>query len=163
MALVGAVTQQALCVNDHHLVDGVECCPHPHCAGLLCGGGLEHLPAYEESVVQSVGFALSCVAKDGHHLDQLVRFAVQFLHKRAIVLYLERKKRVELADEVIPFHKTQFSLEIKLTECKNSKDFFYSLHYLPASPHSHQPEENCRLSPEVLPSGLLPHLPISLN
>lgn len=33
-------------------------------------------------------FALSCVPKDGHHLQQLVRAAAQALHKRAFVFYL---------------------------------------------------------------------------
>lgn len=79
LALLGAVSKQPLCVDDHQLVDGVKGCPHTHCAGLLCGRGLENLPPHKEGVVQSVGFALSCVAKDGHDLQQLLRVAVQEL------------------------------------------------------------------------------------
>lgn len=77
LALFGAVSKQPFRVNDNHLVDGVKRCPHTHCAGLLCGRCLENFPAHEESVVQRVGFALSCVAKDGHDLQQLVRVATQ--------------------------------------------------------------------------------------
>lgn len=77
LALLGAVSQQPLRVDDHHLVDGVKCCPHTHCAGLLCGRGLENFSAHKESVVQGVGFALSGVAKDGHDLQQLVRVTAQ--------------------------------------------------------------------------------------
>lgn len=77
LALFGAVSKQPLCVDDHQLVDGVKRCPHTHCAGLLCGRGLENFPPHKEGVVQRVGFALSCIAKDGHDLQQLVRVAVQ--------------------------------------------------------------------------------------
>lgn len=77
LALFGAVSEQPLCVDDHHLVDGIQRRPHTHCAGLLCGRGFENLSAHKESVVQGVGFALSCVAKDGHDLQQLVGVAAQ--------------------------------------------------------------------------------------
>ena len=90
LALLGAVPQQALCVDHHHLADGVERRPHAHRAGLLGGGGLEHLLPHEERVVQCVGFSLPGVAKDGHHFQQTIPLTAQFLHKRSFILYLEK-------------------------------------------------------------------------
>ena len=91
LALLGAVAQQALRVDHDHFVNGVERRPHADRAGLLRGGGLEHLLAREERVVQRVGFALAGVAKDGHHFQQTVPLAAQFLHKRRFILYLDVK------------------------------------------------------------------------
>lgn len=81
LALFGAVPKQPLCVDDHYVTDGVERCPHTHRTRLLCGRSLEHFSAHEECVVEGVRFALSSVAKDGHHLQQLVRVAAQALYK----------------------------------------------------------------------------------
>lgn len=68
LALFGAVPQQPLCVDDYYFTEGVKCRPHTHCAGFLSGRSFKHFSASEERVVQGVRFALSRVAKDGHHL-----------------------------------------------------------------------------------------------
>lgn len=81
LALFGTVPEQPLRIDDHYFTGGVKRRPHTHRAGLLCGRSLEHFSAHEESVVQGVRFALSCVAKDGHHLQQLVRLTAQALYK----------------------------------------------------------------------------------
>lgn len=65
-------TKQTLCVNDHDSMDGVQSCPNPHGAGLLCGGRLKHFPSEKEGVVQGVRFALPGVAEDGDHLEELI-------------------------------------------------------------------------------------------
>lgn len=93
LALFGAVPKQPLGIDDHYFMNGVKCCPHTHRAGLLCGRGLEHFSAHEERVVQGVRFALSCVTKDGHHLQQLVRYAVQPLYKCSFIFYLGKNKK----------------------------------------------------------------------
>lgn len=81
LALFGTVPKQPLCVDDHDVTDGIKRRPHAHRAGLLCGRSLEHFSAHEERVIQGVRFALSCVAKDGHHLQQLVGVAAQSLYE----------------------------------------------------------------------------------
>ena len=95
LALFGTVPEQPLCVDDHDVAVGVKRCPHAHGAGLLCGRSLEHLSAHEEGMVQGVRLALSCVAKDGHHLQQLVGLAAQALYERSIIFYLWGNKRLE--------------------------------------------------------------------
>lgn len=92
LALFGTVPKQPLCIDDHYFMEGVKRCPHANCTGLLCGRSLEHFPAHEECVVQSVRFALSSVAKDGHHLQQLVRYAVQVLYECSFIFYLKKNK-----------------------------------------------------------------------
>lgn len=47
-------------------------------------------------MVQGVRLALSCVAKDGHHLQQLVGLAAQALYERSIIFYLWGNKRLEV-------------------------------------------------------------------
>lgn len=96
LALFGAVSQQPLCVDDHYFVDGVERNPHTDGAGLLRGRRLENFSAHEERVVQGVGFALSRVAKDGHHLHQLVGVAVEAFYKRGFIFYLGRNKMLRV-------------------------------------------------------------------
>lgn len=94
LALFGTVPEQPLCVDDHHVAVGVKRCPHTHGAGLLRGRSLEHLSAHEEGVVQGVRLALSCVAEDGHHLQQLVGLAAQALYERSIIFYLCREQEI---------------------------------------------------------------------
>lgn len=81
LALFGTVPKQPLCINNYYFSDGVKRCPHTHRTGLLCGRSLEHFSPHEECVVQGVRFALSCVSKYGHHLQQLVGLAAQALYK----------------------------------------------------------------------------------
>lgn len=89
LALFGTVPEQPLRIDDHYFAGGVKRRPHTHRTGLLCGRSLEHLSACEERVVQGVRFALPCVAKDGHHLQQLVGVAAQALYKRGFIFYLQ--------------------------------------------------------------------------
>lgn len=93
LALFGTVPKQTLCIDDHYFMDRIKRCPHTHRTGLLCGRGLEHFSAHEECMVQGVRFALSRVTKDGHHLQQLVRGAVQPLYKCSIIFYLEKNNQ----------------------------------------------------------------------
>ena len=96
LALFGTVPEQPLRVDDHYFTGGVKRRPHTHRAGLLRGGCLEHLSAHEERVVQGVRFAFSSVAKDGHHLQQLVGLTAQALYKRSVIFYLEGNKSLEV-------------------------------------------------------------------
>lgn len=88
LALFGTVPQQPLCVDHHDFADGVKGGPHAHRAGFLRRRRLEHLPAHEESVVQGVGFALTRVAEDGHHFQQLLGVAAQALDEGCFIFYL---------------------------------------------------------------------------
>jgi len=92
LALFGAVPKQPLRVDDDHVTEGVKRRPDPHRTGLLCGGSFEYFSAHEERVVQRVRFSLSCVAKYGHHLQQLVRVRAEALYKRRFIFYLWKKK-----------------------------------------------------------------------
>lgn len=83
--------KQAFCVNDDHAMNRVHSCPHPYGAGLLRGGGFEHLSSKEEGVVQSVRLALSSVSKDGDHLEQLTGIATQPNYKLLLILHLRIK------------------------------------------------------------------------
>lgn len=94
LALFGTVPQQPLCVDHDDFADGVEGGPHAHSAGLLRGRRLEHLPAHEESVVQGVGFALTRVAEDGHHFQQLLGVAAQALDEGCFIFYLGRGVKI---------------------------------------------------------------------
>lgn len=113
LALFGTVSEQPLCINDHQIVDGVKCCPHAHRAGLLCGRGLENFSAHEECVIQGVRFAFSCVAEDGHHLQQLVGVAAQIFYKGGFVLYLWRKQCLE---EIMQLQNIQSKKRIQFCE-----------------------------------------------
>lgn len=92
LALFGAVPKQPLRINDHYFVDGVKCCPHTHRTGLLCRRSLKDFSPHEESVVQGVRLALSCVSKDRHNLKQLVRVAAQPLHKGSFIFDLGKNR-----------------------------------------------------------------------
>lgn len=94
LALFGAVPKQPLGIDDYDFMEGVEGCPHTNSTGLLCGRRLENFSAHEECVIQGVGFALPSVAKDGHHLQQLVRYAVQVLNKCSFIFYLRRSRSI---------------------------------------------------------------------
>lgn len=93
LALFGAVPEQPLRVDDHHFTEGVERRPHAYRAGLLSGRGFEYFSAHEEGVVQGVRFAFSRVAKDGHHLQQLVGVTAEALYKRRFLFYLPGETR----------------------------------------------------------------------
>lgn len=81
LILTGCRSQKSLRVQGNQTQVGVVRRPHAHCAGAGGLGRVEHLPSPKQNAVQSVGLAVSGVAKDREDLDSCHIPTTKFVHK----------------------------------------------------------------------------------
>lgn len=89
LILSGCSPQKSLSIKGNQTEVGIICSPHSHRAGAGRLGCVEHVFTPKQDVVESVGLAISSVAKDREDLDSSHISTTKFLHKIRLIADLK--------------------------------------------------------------------------